>query len=76
MDQRRKKFYIALTIFAALGLAIWFTIDDVAIPVTAVHITLRQLALAILGVFVLRTVLHWRAQQIRAEREQQRGQSF
>ena len=73
---QRTRFYIALAIFAAIGLGIWFMVDDVPIPVAAVHITLRQLALAILGMFVLRTVLHWRAQQIRAEREQQRGQSF
>ena len=75
LDQR-KRFYIALVIFAAIGLGIWFSVDDVPIPVAAVHITLRQLASAILGMFVLRTVLHWRARQIRAEREQQKGQSF
>jgi len=69
LDQR-KRFYIALAVFAALGLGIWFTVDDVPIPVTAFHITLRQLALAILAMFVLRTVLHWRAEKIRAEREQ------
>ena len=75
MDQR-KRFYIALAIFVAIGMGIWFTVDDVPIPVAAVHITMRQLALAVLGLFVLRTVLHWRAQQIRAEREQQKDQSF
>jgi hypothetical protein len=72
----RKRFYIALAIFAAIGVAIWFTVDDVLIPVAAVHVTMRQLALGILGLFVLRTVLYWRAQQIRAEREQQKDQGF
>jgi sensor domain CHASE-containing protein len=81
MNQRRKKFYIALAIFAALGLAIWFTIDDVPLMGDSslwgwqsAHFTLRRLALAILAVFVLRTVLHWRAETIRAEREHEEDQ--
>ena len=56
-------------------MAIWMTIDDIVIPISAVHITLRQLTLAILGLFVLRTVLHWRAEQIRAERERKQSSS-
>ena len=64
MDQQ-KKFYIALAIYAALGLAIWRTIDDIALPFSAVHITLRQLTLGILGFFVLQTVLHWRFEKMR-----------
>ncbi len=68
---QRTRFYVALAIYAVLGLAIWLTIDDILIPVAAVHITLRQLTLAILGIFVLRTVLHWRAEQTRAERERE-----
>ena len=74
--EQRKRFYVALAIYAVLGLLIWMTIDDLPIPVSNlpsvlqnVHITLRQLTLAILGMFVLRTVLHWWAQQSRAERE-------
>jgi hypothetical protein len=73
---QRKRFYIALAIFAALGLAIWFTVGDIPLrmltgpsALQGVHVTLRQLALAIWAVFVLRTVLHWRAEEIRAERE-------
>jgi hypothetical protein len=70
----RKRFYVALAIYAVLGLAIWMTIDNIPIPTPqempiALHITLRQLALAILGLFVLRTVLHWNAMRIRAERD-------
>jgi hypothetical protein len=65
--EKRKRFYIALAIYAGLGLLIWVTIDDIPIPVSNlpavlenVHITLRQLTLLILGMFVLRTVLyHW-----------------
>jgi hypothetical protein len=72
MDQR-KKFYVALAVYAALGLLIWMTIDDIPLPVSSVHVTLRQLTLGILGFFVLRTVLHWRAEQIRTEREQRQN---
>jgi len=68
--EQHKKFYVALAIYAVLGLLIWMTIDNIPLPFSAVHLTLRQLTLGILGLFVLRTVLHWRADQIRAEREQ------
>ena len=76
----RKRFYVALAIYAVLGLAIWMTIDNIPIPTPRempieVHVTLRQLALAVLGMFVLRTVLHWRAEQIRADREQKQSSS-
>ena len=79
--EQRKRFYVALAIYAVLGLLIWMTIDDIPIPVSNlprvfenVHITLRQLTLVILGMFVLRTVLHWWAQQARAEREDKEAQ--
>jgi hypothetical protein len=72
--EQRKRFYVALAIYALLGLLIWVTIDNIPIPAPRempirLHITLRQLALSILGLFVLRTVLHWNAQRITAERE-------
>ena len=74
--EQRKRFYVALAIYAALGLLIWMTIDDIPIPVSNlpaalqnVHVTLRQLTLVVLGLFVLRTVLHWWAEKARAERE-------
>jgi hypothetical protein len=74
MDQR-KRFYIALAIYAVLGVLIWMTIDDIPIPGSAVHVTLRQLTLGVLVLIVLRTVLHWRAEQIRSEREREEGSS-
>jgi hypothetical protein len=66
--ERQKKFYVALALYAALGLLIWVTIGDIPIPVSrvhvsrdldfAVHITLRQVTLVILAMFVVRTILH------------------
>jgi hypothetical protein len=78
--EQRKRFYVALAVYAVLGLAIWMTIDNIPIPVPrelplGLHITLRQLTLAILGLFVLRTVLHWRAEQIRLERDRKQSSS-
>jgi len=64
MDQQ-KKFYVAMAIYGALGLLIWLTIDNIPLPFSAVHLTLRQLTLGILGVFVLQTVLHWRVGKMR-----------
>ena len=69
--EQRNKFYVAMIIYAALGLLIWMTIDNIPLPFSAVHLTLRQLTLGILGFFVLRTVLHWNAERIRAEREKE-----
>ena len=68
MDQR-KKFYVALALYAAIGVLIWLTIDDIPLPFSTVHVTLRQLTLGILGFFVLRTVLHRHAERIRTEHE-------
>ena len=74
--EKRKRFYVALAIYAALGLLIWVAIDDIPLPMgempsvlQGIHITLRQLTLAVLALFVLRTVLHWRAEQIREEQD-------
>jgi len=78
--EQRKRFYVALAIYAVLGLGIWMTIDNIPLPIprglpVELHITLRQLTLTILGLFVLRTVLHWRAEQIRSERERKQSSS-
>jgi hypothetical protein len=81
----QKKFYVAMGIFAVLGVLAWFTMSDgivvhVPIPVSWEHsspvfadmpLRLRTLTVAVLGLFALRTWLHWRAEKIREEREQQ-----
>jgi uncharacterized protein involved in response to NO len=81
--QKRKRFYVALAIYAVLGLLIWITMTDVPVPMPAGisgegrslvwikgHLGMRSLALIVLGGFVLRTVLHWRADQIRGEQDE------
>jgi hypothetical protein len=80
----RKKFFVAMAIYAALGLVIWLAMDNAALPVSAFggagwasgfHVTVKQLTLAIWALFVVRTVLHWRAEEIRAEREKKESEA-
>jgi hypothetical protein len=69
--QNRKRFYVALAIYAVLGLLIWATMEDVPLPVGNGHLGIRSLTLIVLAVFALRTVLHFRAEQIRDEQDEE-----
>jgi hypothetical protein len=69
--QRRKKFYLALGIYAVLGLLIWTVMVDVPLPVGNGQIGIRSLTLIVLALFAVRTVLHWRAEQIRDEQDKE-----
>ena len=79
----RKRFLVAMAIYAVLGLVIWLAMDNVALPVGAVNgaawmhgyqVTLKQLTMALWAMFVVRTVLHWRAEEIRKEREHEESE--
>jgi hypothetical protein len=79
---KRKRFYVALALYAVLGVAIWFTVDNDPIMMRShdhaewlARITFRQATLVILGLFVLRTVLHWYAEQAREKSESQESSS-
>ncbi len=67
MDQD-KKFWIAMTLYAVLAALAWMTMTNQGIQVAGNGISLRGLVLILLGFFAARTVLHWRAEKIRAER--------
>jgi uncharacterized membrane protein len=69
--QKRKRFYVALAIYAVLALLIWVTMEDLPLPVGGGHIGIRSLTLMVLALFAVRTVLHWRAEQIRGERDEE-----
>ncbi len=69
--QKRKRFYVALAIYAVLGLLIWVTMEDVPLPVGNGQVGVRSLTLIVLAVFAVRTVLHWRADQIRDEQDEE-----
>ena len=72
---RQKKFYVALAIYAVLAAGAWMVLDDIPLPVSGLwlrlklSLTVRQLTLLVLFVFVVRTVLHWYAERVREERE-------
>ena len=67
--ENRKRIGVALAIYAALGLLIWTTMSDVPIRIWGGHISIRAFTLAIVAFFAVKTVLHWKAGQIRAEKE-------
>jgi heme A synthase len=69
--QKRKRLYVAVAIYAVLGLLIWLTMEDVPLPVGSGHIGIRSLTLIVLAVFALRTVLHFRAEKIRGEHDEE-----
>jgi hypothetical protein len=67
--QKRKRFYVALAIYAVLAVLIWVTMEDVPLPVGNGQVGIRSLTLIVLAVFAARTVLHFRADQIRDEQD-------
>ena len=69
--QKRKRFYVALAIYAALAVLIWVAMEDVPLPVGNGHVGIRSLTLIVLAVFAVRTVLHFRAEQIRDEQDEE-----
>ena len=63
-----KKLLVALTVYAALALLAWFTLDA-SFPVGGREIPLRTVTLAILGLFAVRTLLHAQRERIEQERD-------
>ncbi len=66
-----KKFWVAMTLYAVLAVLAWTTMTNDGIRVAGNGISLRGLVLVLLGFFAARTVLHWRAEKIRAQRGEQ-----
>jgi hypothetical protein len=66
---KRKRFYVALAIYAVLAVLIWVTMEDVPLPVGNGQVGIRSLTLIVLALFAVRTVLHFRAEQIRDEQD-------
>ena len=67
--EKHKKFWIALVVYVLLGLLIWTTLDDIPISIAGGKVSIRGLALAIVAFFAVKTVLHWKAEQIREKQE-------
>jgi hypothetical protein len=69
--QMRKRFYVALAIYAVLAVLIRVTMEDVPLPVGNGYLGIRSLTLIVLALFAVRTVLHFRAERIREERDRE-----
>ena len=63
--EKHKKFWIALVVYVLLGLLIWTTMDDIPVSIAGGKISIRGVALVIVAFFAVKTVLHWKAEQIR-----------
>ena len=72
MDQR-KRFFVALALYAVLALLAWLMMDgsSVAIGIGNGQISIRGLTFALLAFFAARTILHWNAERIRGQKELQ-----
>jgi ABC-type transport system involved in cytochrome c biogenesis permease subunit len=71
----RKRFLVAMAVYAALAVLIWLTMDSGAVVIrrengTLYEIPFRNIALGIVGLFAALTVLRWRMDQREARREQ------
>jgi len=71
--QLDKRLWVALAGLTVLALLAWFTMDNKPIQVAGGHISFRGFTLVVLGFFAARTVLHWKAQKIRSEKEPEEG---
>ncbi len=67
--EKRKRFYVAMGIYGVLAVLVSATMVDVSIPIGNGHLGIRSLTLMVLALFAVRTLLHWRAEQLREERE-------
>ena len=60
-----------MALYAVLALLVWLMMDDSAVSVGGGQISVRGLTFALLAFFAARTVLHWNAERIRAQKESQ-----
>jgi uncharacterized membrane protein YqjE len=68
MDQQ-KRFFIAIALYAVLALVAWLMMDGSSVPFGNRQINVRELTFALLIFFLARTILHWNAERIRAQKE-------
>jgi hypothetical protein len=64
-DDLERRFPMALVLYVALALLIWFTMDAGKVMVMGKPVELRLVPLVIIGGMVLRTVLARQAERIR-----------
>jgi hypothetical protein len=64
-----RKFWVALGLYAVLGVLVWFTMGDGRVLVMGKPVELRLVPLIILGGLALRTMLALQADRIRRDGE-------
>jgi hypothetical protein len=67
-EKMPRKLWVALAAYAVLAVLAWFTLDA-GIPIGGRDVPLRAVTLAILGLFVFRTLLHAQRERIEAGRD-------
>jgi hypothetical protein len=60
-----RRYPVALALYLALGVLVWFTVGEGAIRVYGRPVEIRVIALLFIGSFALRTVLALQAERIR-----------
>jgi len=70
LRERRKRFYIALAVYAILGCLAWMTMSSAPLPAGNYRLSMRLLTVMILAFFALRTLLQWKAERIREQDEE------
>jgi ABC-type transport system involved in cytochrome bd biosynthesis fused ATPase/permease subunit len=70
--EQGKRFWLALGMYAVLAMLAWATMSSEPLGIAhgRISISFRGFTVFLLGVFAMRTVLHWRAERIRAESSQ------
>ena len=67
-SELERKYWIALALYGALGVLVWFTMDAGKVLVWGKPVELRLVPLIIIGGLALRTVLALQADKIRRGR--------
>ena len=64
-EELERKYPVALGLFAALAVVVWFTIGEGKVPVFGRMIEIRWVPIFILATFAFRTVMAMQADRIR-----------
>jgi hypothetical protein len=67
MDIKRR-FRISLIAYAVIALLIGVTLRGATVVVNGHSVSLQYIALVVVGLFALKTVLHWKSEQIQSEK--------
>ncbi len=68
-SELERKYRLALVLYGALALLVWFTMDAGTVPIAGRPVELRLVPLIIIGGLALRTVLARHAEKIRRGKE-------